>query len=82
MRSGSFLSLYTIFGTQGEDLDGDGARRIILGIMTAAVRSKEFAKTKETASVSHKLPDRSDSQRSSTNVEGGDEVISEGFKVV
>lgn len=82
VRSGSLSSLYTVLGAQGEHLEGDGAWRIILEILTTAAGSKAFAKVKDTASASQELPSRPNSQKSSTSVGGGDEMISEGFKVV
>lgn len=82
VRSGSLSSLHTILGAQGEHLEGDGAWRVILNILTTAAGSKAFAKVKDSLSASQELPGRSNSQRSSTNVGGGDEMISEGFKVV
>lgn len=82
VRSGSLSSLHTILGAQGEHLEGDTAWRVILNILTTAAGSKAFAKVKDTTSASRELPERSNGQRNSANVGGGDEMISEGFKVV
>lgn len=82
VRSGSLSSLYTILESQGERLKGEAAWRSVLNILTTAAGSKAIAKVKDTSSAAVEHSHRTNPQRSSTSIVQGDDMISEGFKVV